>query len=55
MNFNQKLRQRMAEKGADAAKKWGKDRKENAHKCNATKNQKAEALLQEFHKQRDSH
>lgn len=55
MNFNQRLRQSMAEKGPEAARKWEKRREENARKFNATENQKAEELIQEFYKQRSNH
>ncbi|HGE7613615.1 TPA: hypothetical protein ACGC1O_004923 [Bacillus cereus] len=52
MNFNQRLRRKMAEKGPQAAKKWEKRLEENALKFNTSENQHAEEIIRDFKNQR---
>ncbi|MGE6719536.1 hypothetical protein ACQKGD_19470 [Peribacillus frigoritolerans] len=54
MNFNQRLRQNLAEKGPTAARKWDKILKENALKFDPAEYQKAEKIVEDFHNQRNT-
>ncbi|WP_249870782.1 hypothetical protein [Oceanobacillus saliphilus] len=52
MNFNERLRKNMEEKGSSAAKKWDEQRRENARKYNSTEFEKAIEDNKKFHEQR---
>lgn len=55
MNFNQRLRQKVADKGPEAAKQWGKRLDENARTYDASENERAEEIVKEFRKKQSKH
>lgn len=53
MKFNERLRQRMAEKGTEAAKKCQEKLEENTFEFDPIEYQKAEELVSDWRKKRE--
>ena len=52
MNFNERLRQKMAEKGDEAAKKWQKKLEDDSLEFDHNEYQKAEEVVSDWRKKR---